>query len=104
MGFRTEYSLSAEADLDALSRWLIERQAEVAGRRWLEGLQKAVDTLTEMPERCPLMRKDPRISFEVRQLFYGKKPHIFRVLFRLEGDTVYILRIRRGRQDAVLLH
>lgn len=104
MGFKIEYSQRAEADLDAILTWLIEQQAGHAGLRWFEGLQAAVDTLRELPQRCPLMKKDPRVNFEVRQLFYGKKPHVFRVLFRIIGHNVIVLRIRRGKQSAAQLH
>lgn len=98
MGFRIEYTHLAQADLDALLKWLTDQDAGDAGLRWLNGLQAAVETLTEMPHRCPLFRTDPRISFEVRQLFYGRKPHVYRILFRIIGDTVVILRIRHGRR------
>jgi plasmid stabilization system protein ParE len=104
MAFKIEYSAVAEADLDAILTWLVEQQAGQAGLRWFEGLQAAVDTLRAFPQRCSLMKKDRRVDFEVRQLFYGKKPHIFRVLFRITGDRVIILRIRRGKQSAARLH
>ena len=42
MAFRIQYSLLAEADLDALLGWLMEQQAGDAGLRWFEGLQQAV--------------------------------------------------------------
>ena len=98
MAFRIEYTNLAQADLDTLLGWLIEREAGEAGRRWLKGLEAAIDSLRDMPQRCPLLRSDRRISFEVRQLFYGRKPHVYRILFRIIDDTVYILRIRHGRQ------
>jgi plasmid stabilization system protein ParE len=102
MAFRIEYTHLAQADLDTLLTWLIEQHAGEAGLRWLNGLQAAVETLREMPHRCPLLRSDPRISFEVRRLFYGRKPHAYRVLFRIIDDTVFILRIRHGRQKPSL--
>jgi plasmid stabilization system protein ParE len=97
MAFKIEYTLRADADLDELLAWLISREAGKAGLRWLNGLIKAIDRLRIMPERCPRHRKDRRIPYTVFQLFYGRKPHIFRILFRVEDDTVYILRIRRCR-------
>lgn len=97
MAFRVKYSLLAQADLDTLSAWLLEQYAGEPGQRWLTGLLKSVESLREMPRRCPRFRKDRRVSFEVRQLFYGKKPYVFRILFRIDDDTVHILRIRRGQ-------
>ena len=98
MAFRIEYTHLAQADLDMLLTWLIDQHAAEAGLRWFNGLQAAVESLRDMPQRCPLFRTNPRLSFEVRQLFYGRKPHAYRILFRIIGDTVFILRIRHGRR------
>ena len=99
MAFKIEFTHLAEADLDGILAWLMERQAGQAGLRWFEGLQAAVSTLSDMPQRCPMF-KDPRVDFEVRQLFYGKKQNVFRITFHILGDTVYVLRIRRGKEHS----
>jgi toxin ParE1/3/4 len=96
MAFRIEFTLRAEKDVDDLLTWLIAQYAGQAGLRWLNGLMRAVDRLQAMPERCARYRKDRRLGV-VRQLFYGRRPHVFRILFRIEEGTVYIMRIRRGR-------
>lgn len=102
MAFNIEYTHLAEADLDSILTWLIKEQAGQPGLRWFEGLQAAVSTLSDMPQRCPPL-EDRRVPFEVRQFFTAKKPHMFRILFRITGETVYILRIRRGKQASVNL-
>lgn len=104
MAFRVEFTPAARQDAIGILNWLTERQADEHGLRWFQGLEKAIASLQAMPQRCPLMKKDRRVKVEVRQLFYGKKPHGFRILFRIGGQTVYILRIRRGRQAATKLH
>jgi hypothetical protein len=38
------------------------------------------------------------VPFEMRQLIYGQKPHLYRILFTIEGETVQVLRIRHGRR------
>jgi plasmid stabilization system protein ParE len=83
MAFKIEYTARADADVDELLLWLIGREAGNAGLRWLNGLTKAIDRLRIMPESSLRYRKDRRLPYTVFQLFYGRKPHIFRVLFRL---------------------
>lgn len=34
---------------------------------------------------------------EARHLLYGHKPHVYRVVLMLEGETVYILHVWHGR-------
>ena len=36
-------------------------------------------------------------SAEVRQLLYGRKPHQYRILFTIKGETVQIIHIRHSR-------
>jgi hypothetical protein len=32
-------------------------------------------------------------------LLYGRKPHVYRVLFTIEGEAVYVLHILHGRRQ-----
>jgi plasmid stabilization system protein ParE len=74
------------------------QRAGETGRRWFLGLEKAIDGLADMPERCPLAPENGRVPFEVRHLLYGRAPNVYRILFTIEGGTVYILHIRHSRR------
>src|SRR5262249_34745237 len=53
--------------------------------------------LAKMPTRCPVSRADSQaLGCEVRQLLYGKRRGVYRILFSIVGDTVWVLRIRHG--------
>src|SRR5438876_6998382 len=39
--------------------------------KWYRGLKRAVLSLEEQPERCPVTREDSKL----RNLLYGRKPH-----------------------------
>ena len=70
-------------------------------RRWItlvRELNDAIASLSELPHRCQLAPENASVTFELRQLLYGRKPYIYRVLFTIESDVVYVLRIRRGRR------
>jgi hypothetical protein len=51
------------------------------------------------PSVAPWLRKFAEFPFDVRQLLYGRKPNVYRVLFTIEDDIVTILHIRRPRQQ-----
>ena len=104
MAFLVKYTLRAEDDLDGILNWLVEQGASETGLRWFRGLRKAINSLNNFPERCMLARENDSVPFEMRQLLYGRKPNVYRVLFTIEGETVYILRVRHGRQNPVSLH
>jgi toxin ParE1/3/4 len=101
MAFRVETSAQAENDADAILEWLLAQHAGEAGMRWFLALEDAIASLATFPERCPLAPETVRFPFEVRQLLYGRKPHVYRILFTIEGDTVNVLHIRHGRRKPV---
>src|SRR2546427_9548998 len=101
MAFRVKISAQAERDADAILEWLLSQHTGQAGIDWFLALDPAFASLAEFPERCPIAPETTRFPFEVRQLFYGRKPHIYRILFTIEGDCVHILHIRHGRRKPI---
>lgn len=98
MAFRVELSDQAQADIAAIYDWLLSQQAGDAGERWFVALREAIASLSTMPTRCPVSAERRDLPFEVRQLLYGRRPHVYRVLFTIDSDVVQVLHIRHGRR------
>ena len=75
----------------------IDAENSDAARRWFVGLQRAVFTLEKSPTRCPVTPE----SKNLRHLLYGRKPHVYRVIYRIveRRKEVEILHIRHGARD-----
>jgi plasmid stabilization system protein ParE len=101
MDFRVELSEQAQRDIAAIYEWLQSQQAGDAGQRWFLALRAAVASLTNLPSRCPLAPENRDSPFEVRYLLYGRRPHVYRILFAIESDVVQVLHIRHGRRRPV---
>lgn len=99
MAFRVETTVAAEQDADAILDWLLSEHAGDAGMRWFLALQDAIASLADFPKRCSLAPENDAFPFEVRHLLYGRAPHVYRVLFTIHNDTVYVLHIRHGRRQ-----
>ena len=97
MAFRVELSNEALTDAEGLYEWLTEA-APVRGPLWFSRLMAAIQSLQTFPQRCAYATENERFPFEVRQLLFGRKPNVYRVLFTIEGNTVFVLRIRGPRQ------
>ena len=105
MAFEIKHPDEAKNNLDAITSWLLyERLAGETALRWLEGLREKIDTLSELPDRCPLARESKSLPFEMRQLLYGRKPRVYRILFTIEANAVHILYIRRPGERVVPLN
>jgi plasmid stabilization system protein ParE len=102
MAFRVKPTENAKQNARDILAWLREQQAGDAGLRWFEGLRKAISSLREFPARCAIAPESKDFPFEVRQLVYGRKPHQYRILFTIEGKTVWVLHVRHGRRHALM--
>ena len=97
MTFRVVIQRLAQNDLST-SYWRAANRAPVSAARWLDRFEKAIHSLKQTPQRCPLAREDSKVDVELRELLFGKRPFVFRVLFVIDGDTVRVLRIRRAQR------
>jgi plasmid stabilization system protein ParE len=97
MPYRVEVAGQAHRDLDRIYRF-IEADTSSAAATWFNGLHAALRSLSESPQRCPVIRED----LALRHLLYGNKPHIYRAIFRIreERAEVVILTIRHGARSA----
>ncbi len=87
----------AVGDIDDAYLWAV-RQAPFTAKAWRDRFHAKLQTLANNPQRCGFARENRTLDFELRQLLYGKRPNIFRVLFTIDGDEVRILRIRRAQR------
>ncbi len=97
MVYRVEVTKNAEAELEELYRWVVQR-APNQGAAWFNGLEKTILSLDRYPGRCPLAPESIDPDHPVRVLPYGRAPHTYRVLYTVDelGRTVYVLHVRRG--------
>ncbi len=99
MSFSVEITRRALAEIDQALAWRSKRSVAAAAR-WHGRLLQAIESLQENPGRCSLAPEDEWYQGgELRQLLYGKRRDLYRVLFEIKGDTVFILRLRHGAQD-----
>ena len=85
------------ADADAAYEW-IARDSPDRAARWYRGLFERIETLRTRPSRCPLAPESEAFGEEIRQLLYGRRHGVYRILFTIQGDVITIFRIRHGAQ------
>ncbi|HWG21167.1 MAG TPA: type II toxin-antitoxin system RelE/ParE family toxin [Terracidiphilus sp.] len=93
MAYLVKITPRARRDLELLFDDIHAGDSESAWK-WYKGLKEAVFTLEELPRRCPATRENPQL----RHLLYGRKPHVYRVIFRIleKQKRVNVLHIRHG--------
>jgi plasmid stabilization system protein ParE len=100
MAYLVELTARAARDLAYLYE-RIDAADSAAAARWYNGLEKAICTLERFPRRCPVAPEARKLKRPLRNLLYGKKPHVYRVIYEVaEPDkAVRVLTIRHDAMD-----
>ena len=86
-------NVTPTADAEAMeAEWSTD-----AAQQWYAGLTRAIDSLAKLQTCCPVPQEDSKaFGCEERLVLYGKRRGVYRILFSILGDTVWILRSRHS--------
>jgi len=102
MTYKLNVARRAELDRDETFKWYRENYSEPFAVRWYIGISKAIQSLTANPLRCNVALENNRFPFKLQELLYGQsKQNRHRILFTVEGDTIYVLHIRHSARDEI---
>jgi toxin ParE1/3/4 len=96
MAYLVKVTARAERDL-ALIFDAINAEHSAAAIKWYRGLKNAILSLEERPNRCPMTPENTKL----RQLLYGHKPYVYRVIYRVmeKSKQVDVLHVRHGARQ-----
>ena len=85
-------------DLEAIYEF-IEADSSERAFAWFNGLAEAIFSLERFPERGTVIPEDKKL----RDLLFGKKPSVYRIIYALDKrkNTVAILHIRHRARAAL---
>ena len=96
MIYRVVFTPTARADIMEVFRWFAEK-SPASAIHWHAGLEKAISQLTTLPERHPIAAEDSeQLGVTIRQMLYGRRRGIFRILFSIHGETIYLHYVRHS--------
>lgn len=101
MTYEVQIMPSAKADVFEIRAWLSEYDVELADA-WLWECSKAITSLREFPNRCKISDESDAFDVEVRELLFGKRKNVYRILFAVSGKRVNVLRIRSTKQQRLI--
>jgi plasmid stabilization system protein ParE len=99
MTYRITIEATAEREIRAIVRWKTQNASPTVAARWYNGLLKRVGTLRTHPTRCPITAENDKFPIEIRELLYGRRRNVFRIIFTIRDDTVSILFVHHGAQQ-----
>lgn len=99
--YQVQLTESAERDVDSVLAWFAEQKAREAGSTWVVQLLKKIASLESRPERCPLAEESVELDIQIREILFGRRQHKFRILFRIAGHQVFVIRIWRASRGTI---
>src|SRR5437899_7135125 len=103
MAYRVDLSELAHSDIENAIAWLKQR-SETAADRFNKAVLSAIDSLEQMPRRCPIAPETRSFLIEIRHLIFGDGALQFRIIFgvsveEISGEgVVTIYRVRNSSQ------
>jgi toxin ParE1/3/4 len=95
MPYSVSFTRRAARDLDHLYGY-IHAEDSAGAERWFLRLEKLILSLASAPRMGPATPENP----SHRQLIYGNKPHLYRIIYTVNdvSKNIVILQIRYGRR------
>ena len=80
---------------ESLRRHLGRRSAS----NWRHRLDSSLNSLEQHPEVWPLADEAADLGIELCQMLFGKRRHVYRILYTFDGTTIHVHRVRHAAQD-----
>ncbi|MCO6456068.1 MAG: type II toxin-antitoxin system RelE/ParE family toxin [Pirellulaceae bacterium] len=102
MKYRLTILPQAKEDLRRNAEWWAQHHSSEQAARWLDAIQSQLESMVDFPESHSLSTENDEFPYEIRDklLGLGSRPG-YRAVFTIRGDTVFVLAVRRGAQDAL---
>ncbi|OWY71412.1 hypothetical protein B7486_12560 [cyanobacterium TDX16] len=99
MTYRVFLQPEAESGIHQSYDWLAE-QSPTAADDWLSRIEQACNSLSELPERCPLAPESDFFDVPIRQLICCNH----RILFTIDKSVVHVLHVRHAARSMLGEH
>ena len=91
----------ATRDIRRAMSWITQHISPLSAARWHTRIIQAVSSLESKPDRCPEADEAASVGINLRCLISGRRPHVYRILFSIDGIEVTVHRILHAARDYV---
>lgn len=91
----------ANGDMTHFLRSIAHTVSRAAALRWQKQIEAMIRTLELDAEQWPLADEAIELQKDLRFRIFGRRRHVYRILFTIHRDTVIVHRVRHAVQDAL---
>jgi toxin ParE1/3/4 len=86
--FQVEITAVAESDITSIFEYISQDNPNAASK-WIEEIERQIDSLENFPLRCPVIPEAKELGQEYRHLIHGN----YSTIFRIRDSKVIIMRV-----------
>jgi plasmid stabilization system protein ParE len=91
----------ATADLVNIAGSIARSVSPDSARRWRNQVDGVIRSLADDADTWPEADETGTLNLDLRCRLFGKRRHVYRILFTIDGQAVSVLRVRHAAQDSV---
>ena len=86
-------------ELYQTARSIASKVSTRSGELWLARIERAIQKLAKDAEQWPEAEEAGLSGLDLRCCLVGRRPHVYRILFRFDDASVEIVKVRHAAQD-----
>ena len=92
----------ARRELYRTARSIASKVSTRSGELWLARIEREIQNLAKDAEQWPEAEEAGLFGFNLRCCLVGRRPHVYRILFRFDDACVEIVKVRHAAQDYLI--
>src|SRR3569623_75783 len=88
-------------DVRRIAGFISRRVSPKSAARWQNRIESAIGRLERDAETWPEADEAAELNRTLRCMLHGRRPHVYRILFTINGQMVNVHRIRHAAQDTL---
>jgi len=94
----------ATADQVAVVRSIARHISLAAAVRWRQQIETVINALATDADQWSEADEATDLGIDLRCKLFGRRRHVYRVLFTIDGETVNVHRVLHAAQDRLTAH
>jgi plasmid stabilization system protein ParE len=90
---------AAQGDIRRIAGFISRRVSPASAATWQNQLEATIDRLSQDASVWPEADESAELNRDLRCKLHGRKPHVYRILFTIDGDLIRVHRVRHAAQD-----
>lgn len=99
MSRRVNLRSRASSAIREITRYISDHVSPKSAANWNARIEAAIASLATEADRWPQADDLVEMGIDLREKLHGRQPHVYRILFTIDGDVVNVHSIRHAAQD-----